>query len=440
MTNFSQFKKISFYFFLVNLIYNPLIFSQNPIIGNIGISDPHVRIFNDTIFLFSGHDDTPDDKTWIMKNWRIFSTTDLVHWDLRETIHPKDNYMDNNSTDCWASDAASRNGSYYFYFSDRKRGVGVMVADSPSGPYKDPLGKPLVSPMHDPTILVDDDVEKTPYIIYGDKEGGGFHVAKLNDNMISLADTPKPITIHGEGWRNAPIWMDKNYIFKHKNTYYLSWGQQYAISKNIYGPYQYVGSVGSGFNLNEFAHGSFFWWKGQFYHMWCYYQKSGYKYRETIISYCHFDDEGNLVTDTRFLEKHFKNGVGQYDASWDKIEAEWYYEISEGITKQGNKTDGFSLTNINDGGWIRFSNVNSNSIYKKITANLSLKGEKGFLEIRTDSIIGNIIGKTDLSQSDSLQEVSCKLKGFMGKRDIFIKFRGANGSRMKLDWFKFEKE
>ena len=96
MTNFSQFKKISFYFFLVNLIYNPLIFSQNPIIGNIGISDPHVRVFNDTIFLFSGHDDTSDDKTWIMKDWRIFSTTDLVHWDLRETIHPKDNYMDNN--------------------------------------------------------------------------------------------------------------------------------------------------------------------------------------------------------------------------------------------------------------------------------------------------------------------------------------------------------
>ena len=129
MTNFSQFKKISFYFFLVNLIYNPLIFSQNPIIGNIGISDPHVRVFNDTIFLFSGHDDTPDDKTWIMKDWRIFSTTDLVHSDLRETIHPKDNYMDNNSTDCWASDAASRKGSYYFYFSDRKRGIGVMVAD-----------------------------------------------------------------------------------------------------------------------------------------------------------------------------------------------------------------------------------------------------------------------------------------------------------------------
>ena len=91
-------------------------YAQNPIIKNQGVSDPHVRVFNDTIYLYSGHDSHPSDKTWIMKDWRVFSSTDLVSWKIRDTISPKDNYMDDNSTDCWASDAISRNGKYYFYF------------------------------------------------------------------------------------------------------------------------------------------------------------------------------------------------------------------------------------------------------------------------------------------------------------------------------------
>ncbi|WP_158851032.1 family 43 glycosylhydrolase [Algibacter sp. L1A34] len=434
-------KRIKFITLLLCIICFQISFAQNPIIGNIGISDPHIRVFNDTIFLFSGHDSDPHDKTWIMKDWRIFSTTDLINWSLRETISPKDNYMDDNSGDCWAGDAESRNGKYYFYFSDQKRGIGVMVSDSPSGLYKDPLGKPLVSPMHDPTILIDHDKEKTPYIIYGDKEGGGYQIAKLNNDMISLAEFPKPIIIKGEEWVNAPAWMDKNYIFNYKNTYYLSWGKNYATSNNVYGPYNYTGSVGNGYNLGEFAHGSFFWWKGQFYHIWCYYQKPGYKYRETIITYCHFDDQGKIVTDTKFLDEHFKNGVGQYNASWSKIESEWYYEISGEIQKRGNQDKGFVLSNIKDGDWIRYANITSNQVYNKFIAKASIEGGVGYLEIRTDSTSGNLIGKIKLplSNDNSLQDVSCDIEGFIGKRDLFLIFNGSKESNMQLDWFKFEK-
>ncbi len=45
--------------------------------------------------------------------------------------------------------------------------------------------------MQDPAILIDD-VHQTPYIIYGDKKET-MHVAGLNDDMISLHETPKPI-------------------------------------------------------------------------------------------------------------------------------------------------------------------------------------------------------------------------------------------------------
>ena len=372
------------------------ILAQNPILKEMGVSDPHIRVFNDTIYLYSGHDASPKDRTWVMKDWRVFSSTDLLTWSLQKTISPKDNYMDDNSADCWASDAATRNGNYYFYFSDRKRGVGVMSAKSPAGDFKDTLGKPLVAPMHDPTILIDDDTSKTPYLIYGDKEGGGFHITKLNEDMISVAETPKPIQIIGNAWEKAPHWMDKNYIFKHKNTYYLSWGRDYAISKNIYGPYQCVGAVGNGYNLSEYAHGSFFNWKGQFYHIWCYYLKKGYKFRESIITYCHIGDDGKIVTDTNFLDQHFKNGVGQYNASWEKIEAEWFYEKSSiTIQKTGNQTDGFAVSNLKNGDWIKFANLTFDKTYQKVVVNSVFKGTKGTLEIRTKSPEGKRIGKIE---------------------------------------------
>jgi hypothetical protein len=415
--------------------------AQNPILKDMGVSDPHVRVFNDTIYLYSGHDANPDDKTWVMKDWRVFSSTDLLNWSLRDTISPKDNYMDDNSSDCWASDAASRNGKYFFYFSDRKRGVGVMSSSSPVGPFMDALGKPLVAPMHDPTVIIDDDLNKTPYLIYGDKEGGGFHIAKLNEDMISISESPKPIKIIGKQWESAPHWMDKNYIFKHKDTYYLSWGRDYAISKNIYGPYKCVGAVGNGHHLGEFAHGSFFNWKGQFYHIWCYYLKSGYKYRESIISYCHIDDEGNIVTDTQFLDKHFANGVGQYQASWEKIEAEWFYEVSKHIQKVGTQKNGFVLSNIKDGGWVRFANVTFDKAYKKFTANIAFQGKKGVFEIRSNSPNGKCIGMikpASKNQNKNFEEITTHIKAVSGKQNIYLVYKGSKESSLELDWIKFE--
>jgi hypothetical protein len=410
--------------------------ADNPLISGIGMSDPHVRVFNDTVYLYTGHDTSPNDKTWVMKEWRIFRSTDLVNWEQVGTISPEDNYMDDQSTDCWAADAIKRNGQYYFYFSDRKRGVGVMTAPQPQGPFADPLGKPLVSPMHDPTILVDDD--SAHYLVYGDKEGGGFHIARLNDDMISLAEAPKPIEITGEEWEQAPQWMDKNYIFNYKNTYYLSWGRDYAVSKNVYGPYTSVGAVGEGYDLNEYAHGSFFHWKGQFYHLWCRYLRPGYKYRETIMTYCHIDDEDRIVTDTGFLDKHYENGVGQYHAGWERLEAEWFYEISEGLKKSGTREDGFKVEGITNGSWLRFANTTFQQAKDRIVISVPELSGKAFMEIRLGSPDGQLLGSVDLhdQKSDGLY-AGTLTQSFEGTADLYLVFNGKKSFQCSLDWLRF---
>lgn len=406
----------------------------NPLVKDIGMSDPHIRVYGDTVYLYCGHDTAPTDTTWVMKEWRVFSSTNLIDWTQEGAISPKDNYMDDDSTDCWACDAATRNGKYFVYFSNRKESVGVMTSDKPEGPFVDALGKPLVAPLHDPTILIDDDENQTPYIVYGDKSIA-YRIARLNEDMISLAEEPKDIEIHGQGWEDAPEWMDKNYLFKRDGVYYLSWGQEYATSTNIYGPYECVGKVGEGYNLSEYAHGSFFEWKGQFYHTWCYYIKKGFKYRETIMTYCHFDKDGNIVTDTAFLDAHFANGVGQYRADWDKIEAEWFYEKTPNVEKRSFTGEGFELTGLKNGEWIRFANVEFEDGMSTIEVRANGKGS---IDVALDKADASAIGTVDFNDGEGYRTVSAAIEGATGKRDLYLRFNSMDADNFRINWIRFK--
>lgn len=102
-----------------------------------------------------------------------------------------------------------------FYFSSKTdvsqggAAIGVAVADSPIGPFKDAIGKALITnemtkdKPHawddiDPTVLIDDDGQA--YLYWGN---GSMKWAKLKPNMIELdgpitVDTPKHyIEVHG---------------------------------------------------------------------------------------------------------------------------------------------------------------------------------------------------------------------------------------------------
>ena len=177
-----------------------------------------------------------------MDDWQLFSSDDLLNWKLEFVLKPEDTYL-KKCQECYATDGAERNGKYYFYFSDQQRSTGVAVADRPEGPYKDALGKPLLPPWladtasYDPTVFIDDDEERTPYIMWGYTViGKQYYIARLNEDMISLAEEPRPVEIINS-WANDACW-----ITKHDGLYYLnSHGSAYATAENIYGPYTYRG-------------------------------------------------------------------------------------------------------------------------------------------------------------------------------------------------------
>jgi hypothetical protein len=271
----------------------------NPLIPEAGMSDPHALVLDDICYLFTGHDvgfGVPD---WVMPDWLIYRSEDLLKWKHVGTISPVDNYMGEGSTNCWAGDIVERNGKYYWFFSNGSKETGVMAASAPEGPYKDVLGGPLVDSF-DPSIFIEDDA--TPYIVYGQ---GEYHIARLKDSMIELDEEPRPISLNRKGV--CPR-IDKCSLHKHNGIYYLSCSGHYATSRELYGPYVYKGCVGEGWQLeSDYAHGDFFIWKGDWYHVWCRYRdRTIDRIRDCFVAPLIYGPDGSMCDDLEGLKGTIK--------------------------------------------------------------------------------------------------------------------------------------
>ena len=85
------------------------------------------------------------------------------------------------------------------------------------------------------------DTDGKDYIVFGT---WNYYIARLNDDMISLAERPRPITLDKKfGPYGAGKTDDKPSLHQRNGIYYLSWSSFYAMSTNVYGPYTYKGSV-----------------------------------------------------------------------------------------------------------------------------------------------------------------------------------------------------
>ena len=80
-----------------------------------------------------------------MLDWQLYTSTDMVNWtDHGAVASLKDFTWRKRDNGAWALQVVERNGKFYMYCPLHGNGIGVLVSDSPYGPFKDPIGKPLV--------------------------------------------------------------------------------------------------------------------------------------------------------------------------------------------------------------------------------------------------------------------------------------------------------
>lgn len=405
---------------------------MNPIIFRQGICDPHIHVFGDKVYLYATHDSPGYEEGFHMEDWQIWSSENLVEWKQEAVLHPEDFYC-GALDQCWAVDAAYKNGRYYWYFSTGDWGVGVGVAENPAGPFKDALGRPLVDyrvepvnfPKWDPCVFQDDD--GSAYLIVGEcrlpAPCNCYFIARLKEDMVSLAEPLKPIE-----YRGNPCPEDKPSVHKYGNRYYLTHSSYYAVSDNVYGPYQYMGNTGC--NID---HGSYFTYHNQTYFASGGMDNPNRYLRASYLAPCHYREDGSIVIDQKIMEY----GCGQYDAAWEKIEAEWYFSASREC-KMELQGGGFAVK-LDRGEMLCFPNIaNVEQNTKMQFCGKALNPEKeAVLEIRENNADGKILGTCiigDAAPSFETGIYRCVLTCGWGTKSLCL----CAEEPVILDWFSFD--
>jgi beta-xylosidase len=178
-------------------------------------ADPSARVFNGRLYVYPSHD-RAGSKDWDMVDWHVFSTDDMIHFKDHGVIFSL-NDITWAKRYAWAPDCIERNGKFYFYFPADDQ-IGVAISDSPTGPFKDALGKPLIARNEagirsiDPAVFIDDDGQA--YLYFGNSSGR-LGVVKLKSDMITR-DGPIQVL-------DVPNYHEGIWVHKRNGLYYFSY-------------------------------------------------------------------------------------------------------------------------------------------------------------------------------------------------------------------------
>ena len=234
---------------------------SNPIIRDKFTADPAPLVVGNRLYLYVGHDEAQRDEMFNMKEWLVYSTTDMRNWTPHGAIMNVKDFKWAKK-DAWASQAIYKNGKYWFYAAVEHdnthpgKAIAVAVSDKPTGPFVDAKGSALVTNemtpkgTHswediDPTVMTDDD--GTTWIAWGNRQ---CYIAKLKPNMIEIDGPIAEIT--------PPHFEEGPWLHKRGNLYYLTYASldrttqrdehiSYATAPSLKGPWTYRGLLtGSG--------------------------------------------------------------------------------------------------------------------------------------------------------------------------------------------------
>ena len=435
----------------------------NPMFPGLGVCDPEVKLYDNQVYLYATHDASPANTRFVMHNWWVWHTYDLVNWELVSILEPEQTYFGKPSSSCWGTDAARRNGKYYFYFSMGPENIGVVEGDSPAGPWHDPLGHALIpkgsvdTEARDPGVLQEPD--GTSYIVFGTFQ---YYIARLDEDMISLAEKPRRIqVINAEGPYGKGKTDDKPFLHRRGNTYYLSWGSYYGMSDSPYGPFDCKGCIIQADHVSpkfgdvsrwqgldmiphpsntknwlaHARHGTFFELFGQNYFICNDESQPGTTpyFRDSILSYVRYRQNGEI--DPIRINSI---GVGQYDARRGMYATD-FFKVSGAIVEE-KPDESFAVRVQRDGAQLVYPNVRNlqKDTSLRIKGSL-LQSRELAIEVRRGSAEGHELGKIRVTQESAHQpgDWTVPLRDLKDKDDLCLIFRGGQEELAEIDFLSF---
>jgi arabinoxylan arabinofuranohydrolase len=423
-------------------------FAENPLIQTNYTPDAAPMVYQDTVFLYTGHDE--DNATgFTMYNYLLYTSTDLVNWTDHGIIATTKNFSWAATNGAWASQCIPRNGKFYYYCAMNQRGIGVLVSDSPYGPFTDPLGKALITNSEiDPTVFIDDDDQA--YLYFGNPT---CRYVKLNKDMISYSGSVVTLP-------QLQTYQEGPWIYKRDKKYYLAWsstccpeGIGYAMSDNPGGPFTYKNSIMDGNSNSSGNQPGIFDFKGSTYttgftnELWFYYQggrTTRYERRSASLAKITFNADGTIPKIPWFGVGNPVPGVPQVGTfnPYDTVQAEticWSKGVRTEVCK--DITGKMDVDSIHNGDLIKVKGVNFGvNGAKQFDARLASGANGGSIEIHLDTTTGPLVGTCTVAGTGGWQNwetKSCSVSGATGVHNVYFMFTGGNGMLFNFNWWKF---
>ncbi|MFV5335042.1 glycoside hydrolase family 43 protein [Bacillus paralicheniformis] len=473
--------------------------NSNPLIDHHLGADPFALTYNGRVYIYMSSDDyeynsngTIKDNSFANLN-KVFviSSADMVNWTDHGAIPVAGANGANGGRGIakwagasWAPSVAVKkiNGKdkFFLYFANGGGGIGVLTADSPTGPWTDPIGKALVTTstpgmsgvvwLFDPAVFVDDD--GTGYLYAGGGIPGGSNptqeqwanpktarVIKLGTDMTSVVGSASVI--------DTPFMFEDSGIHKHNGKYYYSYcinfsgahpanippGEiGYMTSSSPMGPFTYRGhflkNPGAFFGAGGNNHHAVFNFKNEWYVV----------YHAQTVSFALFGAGKGYRSPHINKLVHLADGSIQEVAAnyrgvsqlanlnpYNRVEAEtfaWNGRIlTEKSSARGGPENNQNVTSIHNGDWIAVGNADFGTRgARTFKANVASTAG-GKIEVRLDSVTGKLVGTLNVPSTGGAQtwrEIETTVSGATGVHNVYFVFTGnSSGNLFNVDYWQF---
>ena len=433
--------------------------AQNPIIQTKFTADPAPLVYKDTVYLYTTHDENsagPGMGKFLMKDWLLYTSTDMVNWTDRGVVASLKSFSwGRQENGAWAHQCIERNGKFYLYCTVQGSGIGVLVADSPYGPFKDPIGKKLVGgddiwSTIDPSVFIDDDGQA--YLYWGNPN---LWYVKLNNDMISysgeIVKVPNVGKIKGQTTLDVYHYQEGPWAYKRNGHYYMSYastccpeGIGYAMSNSPTGPWEYKGYIMKPNSKSSGNHPGIIDYKGKSYVFGFNFRlnfmltKAHHERRSVCVEEFKYNPDGTIPE----LPWWSETGVNQVGSlsPFKRIEAETI-NWSEGVSTLNNSDKNqMYITDISNNDFIKVKGVDFAKGAKKFEASIAGSSD-GNIEIRIDDKAGELLGTLNVKSTGGDQAwktMACSLKSIKGKHDVYFIFKGDKENLFNFDWWQLK--
>ena len=190
------------------------------------LADPFIMLHNDTYYAYG---------TNASDGIEVYTSDNLKEWKKapKLALHKDDSYGEKWF---WAPEVYNVNGKFYMYYSAEEH-ICVAIADSPLGPFKQSVPKPMLENEKsiDNSLFIDED--GTPFLFFDRfNDGLNIWVAELEKDLTTIKkETLHPCIHVSQEWEE--VWPRVNegaFVIKHKGVYYMTYSAN-SYESQFYG-------------------------------------------------------------------------------------------------------------------------------------------------------------------------------------------------------------